>query len=180
MDDPIAKELELLLSGYGFNYYRIENQLRADDLLVRQKAGASFGQAAAKLEKLAAEFQLSFIPAPNRQQPFPPADLMERLNALRRLRQRVLDQESLLQGLSSPAQDKIWRRLRNEEGLLNALLQADVAMLQLAAEMERGVAALTGETWKSADAGKNLSSILDRWDSAIRDRQERLQIQAYR
>ena len=53
MADEISKQLELLLSGYGVNFYRTENQMRADDLLVRQRAGTSFGYAAERLEQLA-------------------------------------------------------------------------------------------------------------------------------
>jgi hypothetical protein len=179
MDDPIFKELELLLLGCGFNSYRIENQMRADDLLVRQKGGAWLGLAAARLEQLAEEFQRSCMPAPTRQQPYPPAGLMDRLNALRLVRQRVLDQELFIQGLSAPAQDKIWRRLRDEAALLSSLLQADAAMLREAAEVQRQVESLSAEAWKSPDAGNPLKATLDGWDAAVRARQDLLQIQKY-
>jgi hypothetical protein len=180
MDDAIAKQLELLLLGCGFNFYRIENQLRADDLLIRQKAGAALGRAVAQLEKLASEFQTACIPPPTRQSPFPPELLMARLRVLRSVRQRVFDQESLLRGLPAPAQDKIWRRLRDEEGLLQSLLQSDVAMLQLAAEVERQAELLSADGWKSADAGGSLVVSLDHWDAAVRARQEMLEIRGYR
>jgi hypothetical protein len=163
-----------------FNFYRIENQLRADDLLVRQKAGASFGQAAAALEKLTQQFQRTCIPVPLREHPFPSADVMDRLNALRRTRQRVMDQATFLQGLSAPAQDKIWRRLRDEESVLQSLLQADVAMLRLAAEVLNQAQSITCEAWKSAEGGAALEAVLDRWDATLRTRQDLLQIQGYR
>jgi len=178
--EAITRQLELLMLGYGFNFYRAENQLRADDLLVRQKAGASLGQASARLEKLALEFQRTCIPAPTRQQPYPSPDLMERLNALRAMRQRVLDQESFLHGMSAPAQDKIWRRLREEGDLLEALLHADVAMLAMAAQAEAEVQKLSAPAWKAPEAGMSLQTILDSWDAAARARQDLMQVQAYR
>jgi hypothetical protein len=179
MQTSLSKELELLMLGCGFNFYRVENQLRADDLLVRQKAGSFFGHTSARLEKLAEEYQHTVIPAPTRQQPYPPAELMERLNAIRALRQRVQNQGSFLQGLSAPTQDKIWRRLRDEQGLLSSLLQADLAMLQLAADIEKQVQSLSVNFWNSPDSATSLNAILDRWDVAVRARQDLLQIQAY-
>ena len=32
---PIAQTASLLFYGWGYNFYRVENQLRADDLLIR-------------------------------------------------------------------------------------------------------------------------------------------------
>jgi hypothetical protein len=175
--DPISEQLDLLLQGYGFNYYRIENRPRADDLLVRQKVGTSLGHASARLEQLIQQFQHGCIPAPTRQQPYPSAELMDRLTALRALRQRVMEQNAFLQGMPAPAQDKIWCRLRDEEGLLRSLLHADIAMLQLAADVEREVQMLSCDRWKSADAGNAMVATLDRWDAAVRARQELLRVQ---
>lgn len=177
MEDAISEELGHLLLGYGFNYYRIENQLRADDLLVRQRAGTFLGQAAARLEEVAQKFQRTCMPTASREHPFPPADLMERLNTLRRVRQRVTEQGSLLQGMPTPTQDKIWQRLRNEQALLQSLLRADVALLKLAAEVEEQSRLITPEGWKSSDAGTMLDAALDRWEAAIRARQDLLLIQ---
>jgi hypothetical protein len=178
MPDALIQELEHLMLGYGFNFYRTENQLRADDLLIRQRAGTSLGQAAAHLEQLSQQFQRICIPAASREHPYPPAELMERLNKLRRLRQRIMDQTSALHGMSAPAQDKIWQRLRNEQILLHTLLQADIALLQLAAEVEQTTQGLSAESRKSSQAGMPLLAVLDRWDLAIRERQDLLSIAA--
>jgi hypothetical protein len=176
MNQTTREEMEHLLLGYGFNFYRIENQLRADDLLVRQRAGAALGHAAARLDQLARQFQRTCIPAPTRDSPFPPADAMERLNAIRRSRQRVMDQNSFLQGMPAPAQDQIWRRLRDEQTLLESLINADIAMLRLAGEVEAQAQSLSAQGWKSPDAGTGLEAACERWDAAIRARQELLQI----
>jgi hypothetical protein len=176
MSTTLSEELQHLMLGYGFNFYRIENQLRADDLLIRQRAGASLGRAAARLDQLAQEFQRTCMPAPSREHPTPPAESMERLNALRRLRQRVMDQNALLQGMSAPAQDKIWRRLRDEQALLEALLQADIALVKLAVKLATQVDMLSAEGWKLSNAATPLGTTSFHWEQALRSRQELLQI----
>jgi len=39
----------MLLNGYGYNWYRLDNQMRADDLLVRSRASEHLESAAARL-----------------------------------------------------------------------------------------------------------------------------------
>jgi hypothetical protein len=46
------------------------NQLRADDLLVREHAGHSILQAAKKLQEQEADYARKFLPAPTRENPF--------------------------------------------------------------------------------------------------------------
>ena len=42
----LYKTWVMLLNGYGYNWYRKDNQLRADDLLVRERAGHFIVEAA--------------------------------------------------------------------------------------------------------------------------------------
>ena len=49
----LAQQLDLLLTGYGYNLYNDANRARADDLLVRQRAGGLLGEAANQLGRLA-------------------------------------------------------------------------------------------------------------------------------
>jgi hypothetical protein len=176
METTLAPEVELLLLGWGFNFYRVENQLRADDLLLRQKAGDFLGRAAAKLEKLAADFQRDCMASTTSDQRYPSAALMGRLNALRSLRRRVGEQSAFLQGCPAPAQDKIWRRLRSEEGLLRALLQTDADLIHVAGDIERLTNSLRAESCNSPDALQPLAALLDRWDETVRARQDLLHI----
>ena len=37
-DDPLYRVGVMLINGYGYNWYRLDNQMRADDLLVRSRA----------------------------------------------------------------------------------------------------------------------------------------------
>jgi hypothetical protein len=40
--DPVIQQLQLLLTGYGYNFYNSVNQARADDLLVRERAAITW------------------------------------------------------------------------------------------------------------------------------------------
>ena len=48
--DPLEQVAITLFYGWGYNFYRVENQLRADDLLVRAKAGVLLGDARAVVD----------------------------------------------------------------------------------------------------------------------------------
>ena len=42
---PLEEIAVNLFHGWGYNFYRFENQLRADDQLIRSKVGAILGSA---------------------------------------------------------------------------------------------------------------------------------------
>ncbi len=173
---PLLQKLDLMLLGDGFNFYRAENRLRADDLLVRQKACAPLGDAARRIGELAIEFQNNHIPAPTRDQPYPPAELTAILRQLTELRARISGMAARIQGLPAPAQDRIWRRFRNEQGLLEQLLVADADMLENSGHIQRLCAALTCPELKSPVAGMAISNALDQLDTACNRRRSLLEI----
>jgi len=46
-----------LFYGWGYNFYRLENQLRADDQLIRRKASELLGQANAILSQAESDYR---------------------------------------------------------------------------------------------------------------------------
>jgi hypothetical protein len=68
----LYKTWVILLNGYGYNWYRQENQLRADDLVVRERAGHFILEAAKKLQEQESAFARKSLPAPTRANPFRP------------------------------------------------------------------------------------------------------------
>ncbi len=86
----LYKTWVMLLNGYGYNWYRKENQLRADDLLVRQHAGHFVLEAAKKLQEQEADYARKFLPAPTRENPFPPDDKLATHALIRSTRQNLL------------------------------------------------------------------------------------------
>lgn len=126
---PLYETWVMLLHGYGYNFYRKDNQARADDLLVRQHAGHFIGEAASKLLRVEGEYQRRHLPPPTREHPFPPAERMATHRAIRELRQQLLGLEAEIRGMPAPADDKTWMRHRGQLDTLNKLLVHDVQLV---------------------------------------------------
>ncbi len=172
--NPLVQRLQVLLSGGGYNFYDKANLARADDLLVRQRAGSSLLEAAQHLRTLETEYRQAFLPPSTREQPFPPAEMMEKLRGLTRLAERLRGLESDIRGMAAPAQDKFWWRLRQEVSLLNALIAFDDALVQQSVEIERVVSAWTVEEWQAEPLPSAVAPSLQALDTLIRDRQRLL------
>ena len=61
----------MLLNGYGYNWYRLDNQMRADDLLVRSRASEHLERAAARLHDLEGRYRRKYLPPLTREHPDP-------------------------------------------------------------------------------------------------------------
>jgi hypothetical protein len=170
-NNPIRQGLELLVSGGGYNFYNQDNLARADDLLVRQQASSSLGQAATALKALEAEYTRRFIPPSTRENPYPPREAMEKRRGLTRLRERIGSLESDIRGMAAPTQDKIWRRFRQETPLLHDLLAFDHGMLLHTTEIARAAQALTADAWQAEGAEMPLLAALQQLETVAKDRQ---------
>ncbi len=172
--NPVTQRLQVLLSGGGYNFYDKANLARADDLLVRQRAGHWLSQAAGRLRELETEYRQSYLPPVTRDQPMPPADAMAKVRGLTRLAEQLRGLESDIRGMAAPAQDKFWWRLRSELSLLNALIAFDDGLLQSAAQIDRMVAGWTTERWHSEDLAASLAPLVAQLAELTRDRQQLL------
>ena len=175
---PILRQLDLLLTGYGFNYYNDKNKMRSDDLLVRQKAAALLGDAASALTAMEAEFQRRYVPPSTREQPFPPREVLDSLRDLENLRAKVQDLAAAIRSMPVPAQDKVWWRLRSERALLDRLLQYDLALVGQAQQAAQRISGLTADTWQHEHPYGQCMAELRPLEDAIRDRKALLQIHA--
>jgi DNA-binding transcriptional MerR regulator len=172
--NPVTQRLQVLLSGGGYNFYDKANLARADDLLVRQRAGHSLSEAAARLRAMEAEYRQAFLPPVTRDQPMPPAGAMVKLRGLTRLAEQLRGLESDIRGMAAPAQDKFWWRLRSEVSLLNALIAFDDGLLQSSAQIERVVAGWTADRWHMEDLAAPLMPLVSQLAQLARDRQQLL------
>lgn len=120
MADTIAERLRGLL---GSDLYTEKGRLRADDLLVRERACQSLGDAAARLRELCSQWRAERVPPSTREQPFPPAPVMEPLRRADRHGRALEDTATEIRGLPLLAQDKVWARVRAAG--LDELLQFD-------------------------------------------------------
>ena len=114
-----------LFYGWGYNFYRLENQLRSDDQLVRSKSVWLLGLAAKGIEAAESEYRREFLPAPSRAKPFPDATAVANAQRLERLFHSVIGLEARLQSLPVPENDRMTQRFRREAATLQVLIAKD-------------------------------------------------------
>jgi hypothetical protein len=173
--NPLVQQIQILLSGGGYNFYDTENQARADDLLVRQQASDTLAQASTALQTLETACRQRFLPPATRDNSFPPPEVMESLRALGRLREQIRGLETAIRGMAVPTQDKIWWRFRQEPTLLHNLLTFDLSLLQRTADIAQQAHSLTPDAWHSGDTA-SLQATLPPLEALVRDRQKLLSL----
>jgi hypothetical protein len=117
-----------LFYGWGFNVYRLENQLRADDLAVRSKVGWLLGQARESVDQAESEWRRAF-PPPTREQPFPDPAATEAARKLEAISRRIGALDGQIRSHPVPEADRMTNRYRAEAETLVALRQCDLALV---------------------------------------------------
>jgi len=118
-----------LFYGWGYNFYRAENQLRADDQLVRSKAASLLGEAMASVCAAESAYRREFLPPPSRAKPFPDAAAMADAQRLEKLGRDIGAIEAALQHQPVPANDRMTQRYREEAPTLQKLLGYDEQLI---------------------------------------------------
>ncbi len=167
---PLWETWIMLLNGYGYNWYRADNQARTDDLLIRQKVGYFLGLAASKLLEAEAAYQRKYLPPGTRENPFPPADKVAAHRRLREFRQAVLSMEGVVRSLPAPPSDKIWQRHRLEWTTLKRLTDADVGMIGGAKLLADETEKTTVDQWNENETPEKLNNILGGFKNLVEER----------
>jgi hypothetical protein len=132
----LADRLRGLLAS---DVYTDKGRLRSDDLLVRERVGHELGAAAACIRQLTSQWRADRVPPSTREQPFPPAEVMEPIRRAERLVRAIEDASAAIRGLPVLNQDRVWDRVRSAG--LDELLQFDWTMVVeadgLAADVQR-------------------------------------------
>lgn len=121
-----------LFHGYGYNFYREENQLRADDQRFRRMVSEMLQRARKALSEAEARYRRDRIPPPSREQPFPRADVLAEARRLEELAREVSGIDGLVAHLPVPEADKMTRRFRQEAETLQKLSEKDVELIEQA------------------------------------------------
>ena len=114
-----------LFNGWGYNFYRLENQLRADDQLVRGKAAWLVGLAAAAVDAAEADYRRTAIPPPTRAEPFPAPAAMAGAQAIERLSRAIGALVGRIHAQPVPENDRMTQRYRQEAETLYTLADRD-------------------------------------------------------
>ena len=126
---PLQQIAINLFYGWGYNFYRLENQLRADDQLIRSKAAWLLGLAAAGLSAVEADYRREALPAPSRAHPFPDAAAVAIAQRLERLGRDICSLEVSLHQLPAPENDRMTQRYREEAPTLQTLINHDQLLI---------------------------------------------------
>ncbi len=167
---PLGRLAINLFHGYGYNFYRIENQLRADDQRVRSLACAALGQARAAIDRAESDYRRQHIPPLTRANPVPDPAAVAGAQALERLARAIGAVEGQVRSQPVPENDRMTQRYRQEAATLEALADSDTLLvgqaellrsmaagvdgaqlLELAPDIEQGLAAI-GETLRARHA----------------------------
>jgi hypothetical protein len=128
-----------LRSLLGSDLYTQQGRLRSDDLLVRERVRHSLGEATARLRLLISQWRADRVPPSTREQPFPPAEVMEPIRRAERLGRAIDDVCTAVGGLPLLSQDRVWDRVRSVG--LDELLQFDWTMVGEADALAAALAA---------------------------------------
>jgi hypothetical protein len=158
-----------LLLGWGYSFYRTENQLRADDQMVCAKAAWLLGQAAASVQAAEAQFRRVRIAPPSRANPFPDPQVMASAQSLERLGAQIVAVEARLHSLPAPAQDLMTLRFRQEADTLQKLVESDEILVGQS-EMLRSVLDGRDAEWILENAGE-IEAGLQAIQDTLRSRQ---------
>jgi hypothetical protein len=120
MTGSIADRLRSLLAS---DVYTAKGRLRSDDLLVRQRVCHGLSDASTKLKQLISEWRTDRVPPSTREQPFPPAGVMEPIRRGERLMKAIDGLSTDIGGLALLSEDRVWDRVRKVG--LDELLQFD-------------------------------------------------------
>lgn len=114
-----------LFHGYGYNFYRDENQFRADDQKVRALASELLASAQKAVSAAEGTLRRERIPAPTREAPFPPADIIADAKRLEALSRAIGNVEGQVRHAPVPENDRMTQRYREEATTLLALIEKD-------------------------------------------------------
>jgi len=132
-----------LFHGYGYNFYREENQLRADDQKVRTLVCELLGRAQKAVSAAEGVFRRDRIPAPTRAEPFPPSAILADARRLEALCGAIGGVEGQVRHAPVPENDRMTQRYREEAATLAALVEKDT---QLVGQAEALRAMVSGRT----------------------------------
>lgn len=132
-----------LLNGYGYNFYREENQLRADDQKVRTLVSELLSGAYKAVSAAENTFRRERISAPTRASPFPPAEIVADAKRLELMGQSIGAVEGQVRHAPVPENDRMTQRYRQEVATLAALVEQDKLLVGRAQLLRTAV---TGKT----------------------------------
>lgn len=133
-----------LFYGWGYNFYRLENLLRADDLLVRQKTGGLLAEARGSVEAVESAYRRTHLPPPSRAKPRPDAAAVAAAQTLERMSHDIGVLEGRVRAQPVPETDRMSQWYRDEAETLLRLRDHDLGLVSRAESLRALVAGRDG------------------------------------
>jgi hypothetical protein len=122
---PLEQIAINLFYGWGYNFYRKENQLRADDLLVRAKVGLLLGSARKSVETAESDYRREFLPPLSREKSRHDPAAVAGAQSLERLGRSIGALQGQITAQPVPENDRMTQRYRQEAATLARLIASD-------------------------------------------------------
>lgn len=131
-EDPgaLRKVALNLFHGYGYTFYKRENELRQDDQRVRQLACSLLQRARTALGEAENALRRERIAPPSRAQPFPDPAVVAEAKRLEALAQAVSALEAQVRAQPVPGNDLMTRRYHDEAARLAELSERDLGLVE--------------------------------------------------
>ncbi len=143
--DELSQVAINLFYGWGYNFYKLENQLRADDQMVRSKASWLLGEAATAVCSAESDYRREFLPPPTRAKPFPDAEAIASAQKLEKLHREIIALEQFIHQLPAPANDRMTQRYRLEAPTLANLIRFDSLLVGQCDLMRKSVTGIDAQ-----------------------------------
>ncbi|HEY0256980.1 MAG TPA: hypothetical protein VGC39_06025 [Candidatus Methylacidiphilales bacterium] len=143
---PLEKVAINLFYGWGYNFYRQENQLRADDQLIRSKVGMLLGSARKSVETAERDYRRDFLPPPSREKPRPDPGAVAGAQAMERFSRAIGALQGQISAQPAPENDRMTQRYRQEAATLQQLIASDQQLIGQA-ELLRSMLDLKNGSW---------------------------------
>jgi hypothetical protein len=126
---PLKQLATNLFYGWGYDFYRKENQLRQDDQVIRAKADWLLGLSRAALAEAESDYRRIHLPSPTRAQPYPDPKAVEGAQHLERIGKSLEALMGRLHAAPVPENDRMTERRRQEAQTLRDLRACDEALI---------------------------------------------------
>jgi hypothetical protein len=133
--------------GWGYNFYKVENQLRQDDLRVRTRASYLLGRAKDAIEMINGDYRRTCLPPPTKDNPNFDQTALENARTLERLSRSISLLESKIRSLPTPATDRMTQRYRQEAETLAELIRLDQRMIGQLVNLLNGIEENRNAEW---------------------------------
>jgi hypothetical protein len=156
--------------GFGYNFYRQEDQLRQDDQRVRARACSLLQNGKSVIEQANSEYRRKALPPPTRQNPTWDPAALAKAETFSALIQAFNALESEIRALPVPANDRMTQRYRQEAKSLQGLIEFDKKMLGQSSVLATGLEQHRDPDW-IYDNERGIKEYLQAITSTIRGRQ---------